>query len=194
MGFPEDVEAVNVENLRFGDAVGLLVGVRVEGVAALCLGDAVEQLENAESEEGAVGLPEDAEIGEGAVDPLGDAEVGEGAVWLLEDVEFEGVAALQSEASHVETLVVVEATQVFELAFGSFDCPPDLDKAFSQEEPYSFPGQEKKPLLEMELEIDGAADCQKARDYDRAAASGVLEIDAEALLLRAVFDGSQEVG
>ena len=177
----EDVGALDVETLYFGDSVGLLVGVEVEDVGALDLGDAVERIEDAEAEGGAVGLPE-------------DAEVEEGAVGLLEDVEFEGAAALRLGVSAVEILVVVEAAQVFELVFGSSECSPDLDSAFSLEESCSFQGLEKEPLLEMGSETDGAADCQRARDCDRAAAFEVFEDDAEARLLMADLDDSQEIG
>ena len=68
-------------------------------------------------------LPEDAEV-EGGVEQLPeDAEAEEGAVEPPEDAEVEGGA--------VELLEVVEATQVFGLAFGSSDCSPGLDSAFS---------------------------------------------------------------
>lgn len=93
----------------------------------------------------------------------------------------------------METLVVAEATQVFELAFGYSDCSLNWDSAFSLEDSYSLPGQEKEPLLEMGMEIDGAADCQVARDHGQtatSATSGVLEDIAEARLWRADFDCS----
>lgn len=196
-GLLEGVKAVDVETLYFGDAVGLLVAVEVDevgGVEASCSGDAVDHHEDAEVEEGAVRLPGDAEIEEGAVKVLGDAEVGEDGMGLLVDVEFEVVAALQPEASAMENLVVVEATQAFELAFGSPGCSPDLDSAFFLQDSYSLLDQEREPMLEMGLETDGAADCQRVRDCDRAATVEVLEDDAAARLLRADFDYSQEVG
>ena len=68
-----------------------------------------------------MGFPED------ALELLGDSEVGEDVVVLLEDVDFERSAALQPEVSAVENLEVVEATQAFELAFGSSGCSLDLD-------------------------------------------------------------------
>ena len=68
-------------------------------------------------------LPEDAEVEEGVEQLPEDAEVEKGAVELPEDAEVEGGA--------VELLEVVEATQVFGLAFGSSDCSPGLDSAFS---------------------------------------------------------------
>lgn len=175
VGFPESVEAVDVETLHWGADVVLLVSVEVEDVEALCLRDAVECFE-------------DAEIEQGAVELCGNSE------GLLEDVEFEGAAALQWEASAVENLVVVEATQAFELAFGSSGCFRDLDSAFFLQDFYSLLDQESEPLLEMGLETDEAADCQRVRGWDRAATFEVLEDDAETRLLRAEFGHSQEVG
>lgn len=169
VGLLEGVEAVDVGTVCFGDAVGLLVGVEVEHVEALCLEDAVERFEDAEAEEGDSGLPEDAEehsedfeLGEGAVERPEDAEVEDDAAEHSEDLELEehaverpedagveGAAASHLEASAVKTLVVVEATQVFGLAFGSFECSPDLGLACCLEDSYSLSSQEKGPLLEM---------------------------------------------
>ena len=122
----------------------------------------------------------------GAVERLEDA------VRLLEGAEIESAVALQWEAFVVEPLEVLEATQVFGLALGSSDCSPDLDSTFSLEDSYSLPGQKRESLLEMEMETDAAADCQRVRDYDRAATSEELENDAEAQLLQADIDHLQE--
>ena len=46
----------------------------------------------------------------------------------------------------------------------------------------------------MNWETDGDADCRRARGCDRAAASEVLEDDAEARLSRVDFDDLQELG
>ena len=124
----------------------------------MCLRDGVECPEDAEAEEGAGRFPEDSEIEQGPVELHGDAE------GLLENVEFEGATALEWEASAVENLVVVEATQAFELAFGSSGCSQDLDSAFFLPDSYSLPDQGSEPLLEMGLETDGAADCQRVCD------------------------------
>lgn len=101
------------------------------------------------------------------------------------DSGVEDAAARQSEASAVETLVVVEEEQVFELAYGSSDCSL---------ESYLLPGQEKEPLLEIGLETNGAADRQRARHREWAEAYEVLVDDAEARLSRADLDDLQEVG
>ena len=175
-----NAEVEDVEGLRFADAVGLLVGVESEVAEALWSGDVTERLEDAEAEEGAVGLFENVEIEEGVVE-------------LLEGVEVEIAAVLQLETSAVKTLVLVEATQVFELAFGCSDCSPDSDLAVSLQDSYSLPGQEREPLLETGGETGGAADCQMARDHDQAERSGVLEDNAEARLLRADSDCPHEV-
>lgn len=177
-GVAERQGNAEVEGLQFADAVGLLVGVESEVAEALWSGDVTERLEDAEAEEGAVGL----------------LEIEEGAVELLEGVEVEIAAVLQLETSAVKTLVLVEATQVFELAFGCSDCSPDLDLAFSLEDSYSLQGQEREPLQETGGETGGAADCQMARDHDQAETSGVLEDNAEARLLRADSDFPHEVG
>ena len=147
------LEGAEAETLYFGDAVGFLVCVEVEKVEVLYLWDAIERLEDAEAEEGALGLPEDAEVEENAAEHSEDFEFGEYAVEWPEDAGVEGVEALRLKASAVENLVVVEATQVFELAFGSSD--PDLGLAFCLEDSYSLAGQVKEPLLEMGLETDG---------------------------------------
>ena len=180
-GVAERQGNAEVEGLQFADAVGLLVGVESEVAEALWSGDVTERLEDAEAEEGAVGLLENVEVEEGAVE-------------LLEGVEVEIAAVLQLETSAVKTLVLVEATQAFELAFGCSDCSPDSDLAFSLEDSYSLQGQEREPLQETGGETGGAADCQMARDHDQAETSGVLEDNAEARLLRADSDCPHEVG
>ena len=188
VGFAErsgDAEVEDVELLYSGGAVGFLAVLEIVDVGVLYLG-------GAEVEEGAVAFPGDAEVGlgaeveKGAVGFPGDAEAEKGAVGFPGDVEVEEgaevevAAAVQSEASAVETLVVVEATQVFGLAFDSSDCSPELGSAFSQEDSYSLPSQEREPLREMGLETNAAADCWRARDCDRAATSEGSEDDAEA--------------
>ena len=178
VGFAErsgDAEVEDVELLYSGGAVGFLAVLEIVDVGVLYLGGA-EVEEGAEVLDGAAvvaggGEVEDGE--KGAVGFPGDAEVEEGA-------EVEVAAAVQSEASAVETLVVVEATQVFGLAFDSSDCSPELGSAFSQENSYSLPSQEREPLREMGLETNAAADCWRARDCDRAATSEGAEDDAEA--------------
>ena len=88
--------------------------------------------------------------------------------------------------------VVVEATPVFQLVFGSSDCSQDLDLEFSLEEPYSLLGQEKESSLETGLETAEASHCRKARAYDWAAVSEIWEEAAEARLVRADFDDFHE--
>lgn len=158
----------------------------------LYLGDAVGALGDAEAEEGAIGLPGDAEVEgdevEKGVEIEKDAQIEEDTAGFPEDAEAEAAEAeaavtVHSEASAVETLVVVEATQVFELAFGSPACSRDLDSAFSREAPYSMPVQERESLLEISLETDGVADCWRAGDW--------LGYDAEARLLRVGFGLAQ---
>ena len=170
----EDVVALHSET---ASVVRLLEGVEAVDVEAFCLGDAIERLEDIEAEEGAVELAEDAEAEEDAAEYSEDFEHEEDVVDRPEDAGIEDAAVLHLEAFAVETFVVVEVTQVFELAFGSSGWFPDLDLVFYLEDSYSLLGPE-----------NSVADC------GLGVASEVLEHDEEARPLRADFHVSQEVG
>ena len=141
----EDIVALRSET---ASVVRLLEGVEAVDVEAFCSGDAIERLEDTEAEEGAVELAEDAEVEEDAAEYSEDFEHEEDVVDRPEDAGNEDAAVLHLEAFAVETFVVVEVTQVFELAFGSSGWFPDLDLVFCLEDPYSLLDPEKEPLLE----------------------------------------------